>query len=222
MSIIDNDSTTSTRTTPTLNVNDDGGVRKAHNTYGNTLRRVGSAVKQFLSFGQGTIEAKDADGNKSFFIGYDPALSTRPVIRVAKDGFDAQTGLDSNMIFNSEQNVFKIVKIISYTTPAVINFSNPGVGNFGSNTQVIATLPHGLGYAPLIVPYMDLGGSGFAPLPYTTYFSAATNRALWYTFDAKVTETNVLLSFSSMQYNESAAVVPGFIFKFYLLQETAN
>lgn len=222
MSIIDNDSNSSARNNPTLNVNDDGGVRKAHNTYGNTLRRVGSAVKQFLSFGQGTIEAKDADGNKSFFLGYDPALSTRPVIRVAKDGFDAQTGADSNMVFNSEQNVFKIVSSLSYTTPSTITIVGPGAGNYGSTEQILVTLPHGLGYAPVIVPYMDLAGAGYAPLPFTSYSSPAANQAITYTFRAKVDATDVTLSLNTLCYGVGTSFVPGFVFKFYLLQETAN
>lgn len=215
MSIIDNDSNSSARNNPTLNVNDDGGVRKAHNTYGNTLRRVGSAVKQFLSFGQGTIEAKDADGNKSFFIGYDPALSTRPVIRVAKDGFDAQTGADSELVFNSEQNVFKIVYA------GTINIEHAA-----NSITSIATYNHNLGYVPAIVSYWYSATAGnYTVFPFTnTKLTGADSGKVTITGFASATTTTVEFSMDTPNYAGNAlySSVDTYVIKFYLLQETAN
>lgn len=210
MSIIDNDSNSSARNNPTLNVNDDGGVRKAHNTYGNTLRRVGSAVKQFLSFGQGTIEAKDADGNKSFFIGYDPALSTRPVIRVAKDGFDAQTGADSELIFNSEQNVLKIV---SFGTTSVSSDDSATGGHIGSTT-----ITHDLGFIPIVIAFVQSGGSWF-PMPAAPAYSVSGTGTVFtqYIFIYSITSFNFVINF-----NNSAGGNATYNVKYYLLQETAN
>lgn len=88
MSIIDNDSTTSNRSTPTLNVNDDGGIRKAHNTNGNTYRRAGGDVTQRMAFKNGLILTYDADNKCSSVYGYIPELSTTPVLIIAKDGYD--------------------------------------------------------------------------------------------------------------------------------------
>lgn len=214
MSIIDNDSTSSTRNNPTLNVNDDGGVRKAHNTYGNTLRRVGSAVKQFLSFGQGTIEAKDADGNKSFFLGYDPALSTRPVIRVAKDGFDAQTGADSELVFNSEQNTVKVVSSGTLKLTAV-------AGTSVAKALDISSL--GLSGPPLII------SAAVSPASAVAYYSMPIIQNPGTTSEVIATSWVNFIAGSTQEVRfqvQLGAVAAGYAgvwsFKYYILQESAD
>lgn len=88
MSIIDNDSNSSNRNSPSLNVNDDKGIRRAHNTYGNTYRRVGGTVTSRMVFKNGLILTYDALGKVSSVYGYIPELSTIPVFIIAKDGYD--------------------------------------------------------------------------------------------------------------------------------------
>lgn len=93
MSIIDNDSTSSTRNTPTLNVNDDKGIRRAHNTYGNTFRRVGGSVTPRMVFKNGLILTYDSANRVSSVYGYIPEVSTIPVFIIAKDGYDIFTDI---------------------------------------------------------------------------------------------------------------------------------
>ncbi len=93
MSIIDNDSTSSNRNSPTLNVNDDKGIRRAHNTYGNTLRRAGGSVTPRMAFKNGLLLTYDSANRVSSVYGYIPEVSTIPVFIIAKDGYDIFTDI---------------------------------------------------------------------------------------------------------------------------------
>ena len=93
MSIIDNDSTSSSRNSPTLNVNDDKGIRRAHNTYGNTLRRAGSSVTPRMVFKNGLLLTYDSANRVSSVYGYIPEISTIPILVIARDGYDVFTDI---------------------------------------------------------------------------------------------------------------------------------
>lgn len=218
MSIIDTDKVSGNRSTPSLNSNDGTSERKAHNTYGNTLRRAGSAVKQFMRFAQGVIEAFDANNDRSFFMGYEPEISERPVIRISKEGFDAKTTSNENLIFNSEQNVFKIAKSGTATLAALtINTGGASWGaSAGSNALVI---PHGLGYVPAILAYWDTGGE-YSSLPVTRNIQASGSSFLMYSILAFVDATNITLSSELTGYNVNTSFGSVNI-KYYLLQESA-
>lgn len=88
MSIIDNDSTSSNRNSPTLNVNDDKGIRRAHNTYGNTFRRVGGSVTPRMAFKNGLLLTYDSANRVSSVYGYIPEISATPVTIIADEGYD--------------------------------------------------------------------------------------------------------------------------------------
>lgn len=219
MSIIDTDKVSGNRSTPSLNSNDGTSERKAHNTYGNTLRRAGSAVKQFMRFAQGIIEAKGDDGKRSFFLGYEPTISSRPVIRIAKDGSDALTGEDDELVFNSENNVFKVAL---QGTATVIKPS----GTFSGTVSV----PHNLGYRPVVFAFVEDSGV-HRPLPLTNFLDTSystDNGSLLYKVDVEViTETEVMFVCRTPQLAGPAA--PGnyntamtFPIKYFLLQETAS
>jgi len=213
MSIIDNDATNGNRSTPTLNTNDSAVVRKAHNTYGNTLRRVGSAVKQFMSFAQGIVQAKDADGNRSFFLGYDPAISTRPVIRIAKDGYDAVDTTNDNLVFNSEQNVLKVA--LSGTI-SIIAVAGSGV----AVTVDISDL--GLTAPPLVIAaaLSPSSTNTYYPMPFiqnpgTTSNVAATAWTGWSSGGDKEIRFQVELGAAAGGHAGAWSI------KYYVLQESA-
>lgn len=100
------------------------------------------------------ILMNDLEGVPNIYLATTPA--GQPVLKVAKSGKNATTGADTDLIFNSERNTFKIVGTntvsLSWTTTAT--------------SQVFQTIvPHTLGYAPYVVGFMDDGFGAVAPLP---------------------------------------------------------
>lgn len=148
-------------------------------------------------------------------------------MKVAKQGYDVRTALDSQLIFNSEQNIFKIVQSDTFT----YELTNSGAPDYTVAYGLITiTHNHNLGFTPLIVIYVDIPvgsgmGDGINPLPFILTLDGA---------DGSVTSTPVLLSIIptvnsttiSLRVNAPVAidwlVPPILTFKYYLLQETAN
>lgn len=156
MALHDADKSSDNRITPGLNSDDGVASRMSHNTYGNTYRDAGGAVGQFMAFQQGEINATDSDGKKSVYFGYNPSLSSRPVLRISKAGFDAETAADNELVFNSSNNVFKIVLSGTGTFPAT-SVSTAGSGATSDTKE--NTFAHGLGYTPAFLAYMEFGGA---------------------------------------------------------------
>lgn len=138
------------------------------------------------------------------------------VMKVAKEGFDATNASDDELIFNSNQNTFKIATTINgtATTPALTTGANTwGVVN---NTNTIA---HGLGFVP--IPQAFINDSGlYTPLQYS-FFNVAGGNPWWYTLRVRVDATNIYLVTTVVGYNISLSS-GSFPVKIYLLQETAN
>lgn len=144
---------------------------------------------------------------------------------VSKSGNDATTATGNNLVFNTAQDVFKIVKTGSGLLPAVS-------GSVTSThwTQVTQTnsYAHGLEYIPMILAYMGDEYGGYTPLPYTSRGqSDGTNSGTMaiLSFYCNVDATNVNLttvlwlngSSTNSSFSNSANTV-----KYFLLQETAN
>lgn len=136
---------------------------------------------------------------------------------VTKDGIDAsQTTNASDFIFNSNQNVFKIVKT---------DLINIGIS---SSTVSTLSIPHGLTFAPIPMAFLvNVGVSGpvtNANLPLPTFINASVGGV-----------TAGIVSFGSYLYTAADTVnvhfqclnatgsAPGtFRLRYYLLQETSG
>lgn len=141
---------------------------------------------------------------------------------VSKAGVDATTNTDAaQWAFNSNQNVFKIVQTGTYTTTINYNSATPAAGQFGRTFFTVATIPHGLSYIPAIIGYQSDGAGGYYLMPYTAY-AATGSTAFWGTWFFSTDSTNVKLYLDIMSYGGGITYAPGFPFKYYLLQETAN
>lgn len=70
----------------------------------------------------------------------------KPILKVAKEGYDATTATNDQLIFNSDQNVFKIV-----TNSTTSLTTSTG----GATDRVVA---HNLGYVPVMLAYMEFPG----------------------------------------------------------------
>ena len=91
-----------------------------------------------LDEGNGRFVVSNGQNNLGIF---GPDSTGKTVVKIAKEGFDADTATDDQLIFNSEQNVFKIVKKISKSF-SISAGANGGTGSI--------TIDHNLGYVPLI------------------------------------------------------------------------
>ncbi len=103
-------------------------------------------------------------------IGLDSSGTQLWGLKVAKPGVDVTTATDSQLVFNSQQNVFKIVK--EGTVPILISYvhdvSRPDLAySYG-------TVQHSLGFTPLVVAsFAEVTASGGpfagAPLPFMNF-----------------------------------------------------
>jgi hypothetical protein len=164
-----------------------------------------------LNGSDGNIELTK-DRNKPLLIGKDS--KGNEVVKVAKEGYDARTARDDQLVFNSDQNVFKIVK--------------SGQDNVGSASTINwTTIPHNLGYVPAVIAFLnDVGLSPIAShanIPLPTYADvdigiALANKVTFGSYVHAITDiTNLYLVF----FNATGSA-RNFLVKWYLLQESAN
>lgn len=143
-------------------------------------------------------------------------------LKVSQPGIDVFDGASADMVFNSDNNTFKIVDIIEYTATSAISITFPGGATYAENSNTIATIPHNLGYAPAFLAYQFFD-PGYQLLPYSQFGGAGT-AAIWVTYNVLIDETNIILSVDTLSTGtgSSTVIFPGNQWKIYLLQETAN
>lgn len=117
------------------------GARMAHQTVSSHYQPTGDGSTAKLRQVGKTIIANDGTTNKASF-GYNPALNSWGTF-VADDGTDVMTNTDlDKLVFNSNQNVFKIVKTFTIHNTKAAN----------SNVN-ITTTPHGMIGIPAIMAF---------------------------------------------------------------------
>lgn len=214
MSLIDTDKNLDDRSNPTPNADDNILKRNSHETIGTTYRRTGSNVKPTLVMQQGAIQSYDSANRVNMFFGYNPALNaTRPVLRVAKDGFDATTADSSNLIFNSEQNVLKIV---GSGTSTITKSANTAFN--------ASSISHGLNFIPAVIAFVFDSSSGtYQPVQYSLVdqSSGATAVLVSYIINSSVLQFTVTTPSYSGAGGPYGQVI-SYTIKYYLLQETAT
>lgn len=175
-----------------------------------------------LEEGKGRLVAFNGQNNVGLF-GYDDAGDI--VVKVAKPGFDANSATDDQLIFNSNQNILKIITSNIVTIPA----KNVSAGSFATD---FITIPHGLPEPPLVqssarVTMFFLDSSlnvydisGYTPLPYVATYPPQQIRD--YSILTSVDEDNIYFgAFYSTEAGFSYNF-PAIPIKYYILQETAN
>lgn len=162
------------------------------------------------------------------FLMYDPAglvsiacyvdAAGQPVLKIAKDGFDALTATNDQLILNSAQNVFKIVGTGEAHIEAYS--ANTGGANYGFFQSPTVTITHNLGFTPAIIAYVNNGGN-YILLPWT--FPNGTSSTSFALTEVRVGTTSSTATFLSTTLALNRAdTITGFSIKYYLLQETAN
>lgn len=129
---------------------------------------------------------------------------------VTRSGINVLTATKpEDFIFNSNQNVFKIVKSATYTLVAT------------AATSSVYTLPHDLGYTPVAIVYLNFGINNSAPLP--TWASININTVdivveFQSFYDFYCDEKNVYIEF----FNATGTPIGNYPVTYYILQETAK
>lgn len=147
-------------------------------------------------------------------------------LKVSEEGVDVYTATDDQLIFNSSQNLFKIVRS---STGSVT------VGSGDSYTTVTTTIPHGLNFTPIVLGFVDsnstiLSHSGRTPTPYTMYESVTTSpiglidNTLYVVigqFTITADATNIYLNVGTHKVTFYTQLQGVWNFTYYVLQETA-
>lgn len=192
--------------------------------------------KNFAELDNETVKKlyDDSTGTHRIFID-----ASVPVIKISKAGVDVTTATDDQLTFNSQQNVFKIVKKISTAIPAW-NTTYNGVTTYGGSQIIV---PHGLTFTPIVNAYakaeiVDIATSNilastYVPLPIIPAQSSNFNQ-YWFPDVANinsylgvsivfgVTDTNIYLSAYMVATGNHAASMAAIPVTLFLLQESAT
>lgn len=124
------------------------------------------------------------------------------LVKISKPGFDVLTATDDELIFNSNQNIFKIVDTgtISVTKSSAQLASEVSVS-------------HGLGYIPAYLGYVFSTGYFLTPL---VIFDIPTSGRV--TYDMFTDANNVYARIVA----QNTGAIESATFKYFLMQETAN
>lgn len=145
-------------------------------------------------------------------------------LKVSKEGFDVYAAENDDLIFNSDQNIFKIVQTGTLET-GPNSVATGSAGQFLQNfVNVEAT--HNLGYIPAVIAYMVVGdGSStqYMAMPLTVFSGGGGGtQAQWQRINIRTDETKIYVTYHVMVYGGGGFTDDdGYTIKYYLLQETA-
>lgn len=228
MTLVNVDKDTNDRVNPTVNAPDVQMNPMGHATSSISPRAQGTQGAGKVVTKDSKIIANDGLNNIGLF-GFDDAGNM--VVKVAKPGFDANSATDDQLIFNSGQDVFKIVEKGSSSIPSFT------VGT-GQTRVSLVTIPHGLSFTPIVDLYvsgsilnLSLGliASSYIPLPVfisqgaIQYYFLATSTSYYpLTIIYGVDATNIYVEAYDGGGTFSADTIENIPFTYFLRQETAT
>lgn len=137
-------------------------------------------------------------------------------LKVAKPGFDVYSATNSQLIFNSGQNTFKIIGSGSTTVTATTGAA--------ADTSFQVDVPHGLSFRPAVLAFVTtpagVGGS-LEQIPYYFHLYDVASTSFQVRAMARIYIDDTNVSFY-VRTNNGAPYAGSWVFKYYLLQETAN
>lgn len=187
----------------------------ARQTTSGTSRGVQQLGGPSLQADSGNKQITVSEGLPSVLMGSQPVFGEGfYVTKAGKDVTSANLTLD-DLIFNSNQNTFKIVRA-----------KNASV-SFLAASYSFVKVAHNLGYAPVPLAFLAASypglniGVGYTPLP--TYFNQSLDTVnsvvKWGSYLFTVTDSTNIYFICG---NATASAVPAFTIKYYLLQESAQ
>lgn len=205
MSLHDVDKVNQDRSVPKPNQSDqliDGAIKNHGTTSIHPITESTPNNSGFLQTKNARILANDGTTNRALF-GYNQALNLWGFF-LTKLGIDVNTNTDpSQFIFNSNQDIFKIVASGIATIPTS-----------GSATSTVS-VAHGLGYIPAFVAFVLVAGN-YNTVPLNNYNTSTGALISAYLGWSDATNINFQTVVPGGTVSSSTPV------KYYLLQETAN
>lgn len=160
---------------------------------------------------------KDASGTPRLFFGEGPNQFYG--MKVSQPGIDVTGADDEDLVFNSDQNVFKIIDSGSIDLTQI---TIPGsVGNYEDVNTTVATYTHGFGFKPSCLAFMEQTSGVRVQLPYTLQQAFSGSYVTWQTYNATVSNTTFRITLRAVTFGGPVISLAGNI-RFYLLQETAE
>lgn len=165
----------------------------------------------------GTFYASDVSTPRVEFGKFANSSGSGYGLKVSKPGYNVQTATSDQLAFNSDQNVFKIVKKVTGS------FNMP---NTGARQQNQITITHDMGYVPLIQASVAFTansetGAGTFLLPYQTIGQTAANPLMFsvanFVVIYNVTSTSVVINYGVWVSGNMTGTVTC-----YVLQETST
>lgn len=146
----------------------------------------------------------------------------QPILKVAKEGFDALTATNDQLIFNSAQNVFKIAT----TNTATVSVPDP----IAAGATVTTPVAHGLGASPAFDVYVNIpsyagytGTGQLTKVPGDVIGTVgASGGQIFLRGNARVDATNIYFDVTNHSASSLAGLAGTWTFKYYIQQETAN
>lgn len=180
--------------------------------------KIDSLVKQLNEWGRlisnedRTKIIKDDAGVQRFLQGFNQGGFNNNVgLKISQEGKDVLTAADSELVFNSDNNLFKIVQTGSATMNADATVS-------GAGSTIVTTIPHNLGFVPAALIYTLTSAGDYVPLPAVSSYTTSGGNVLFNQFiTSSIDDTNLYIKFfpgGATDYGE-------YEFKYYLIQETA-
>lgn len=129
-------------------------------------------------------------------------------LKVSQGGIDVYTATDDELIFNSDQDIFKIVKTLSFSITQA------------ANSQTSYSKAHSQTSVPAIMGFLAAGANIFRPLPTRTSLVRNDTDGNVYMntwVECQADLVNVTINF----FNASSSNAGPFNFKVFVLQETA-
>lgn len=141
-------------------------------------------------------------------------------LKVSQAGTDVYDGTDEDMVFNSDNNIFKIV-----ASGSVVQTLSNSSNAVSSGTQTV-TVAHDLGYKPVHFAYIE-GPSTFESgrlfqLPYSSSTDIGGDNYYFCRIYSNVDDDNLYVRFQHNYNTDYSPEAPTFTIKYYILQETAN
>lgn len=138
-------------------------------------------------------------------------------LEVSKPGFNVDTATDAELLFNSSQDIFKIVDKFSG------NFS---VTSTSSQTTALVEIDHNLGYVPLsqasvTLSTYSLGSTGTYPIPFIFFTTVAGNPGFYAGAYVQYLSVGTNSFVFAVGIEATTQTIAGTI-TVYALQETAN
>lgn len=144
-------------------------------------------------------------------------------LKVSQEGQDVFTAEGDDLVFNSDNNLFKIVSSGTIIAPAVTTVGDGTNTYSGSGATSVA---HGLSFTPLAIAFVEVSAAQYSLMPYTETTSASvpSGGIVSEFFRLTTSSTNIEVLHSVVSYSPgvSGGTYSGANIRYFLLRETAT